>query len=137
MSNGDQLSIREIVEQARITRSGLALQESSLQDKIDDLDDLQWVRKLTKKEREQRKQLRTAQTNVRAAMVQLSFVTIRALDQSSEISRLINAFQSINLDLKKDIEDIEGAAEVALAIQNTMAQIAAIAANVARLVAPV
>ena len=137
MSNGNSESVSQIIEQARKVRSDMAQQESTIQDEIDDIDDIQWERPLTDAEREQRKQLRVAQTNVRAAMVQLSNVSVRALDQAPEISRLINAFEAINNDLTKDIEDIHEAAAVAEAIQNAVAQIADIAAKVAKLLAPV
>jgi hypothetical protein len=137
MSNGNSESVSQIIELARIVRSEMAQQETTIQDEIDDIDDIQWERPLTDAEREQRKQLRVAQTNVRAAMVQLSNVSVRALDQAPEISRLINAFEAINNDLTKDIEDIHEAAAVAEAIQNAVAQIADIAAKVAKLLAPV
>src|SRR5262245_50890016 len=91
-----------ILKNAEAARTLLTTQENALQRAINEIDDIEWLRPLTTDERNQRQKLRAGQTAVRAAQIELSFVTLRALDQTPEVQRLINAFKTINRDLKQE-----------------------------------
>lgn len=127
-------NIDQIVSDAVRVRADLAIQETRLQDEIDKIDDLEFTAPLTDQQRQKRQQLRAAQTSCRGAMVELSNVTITALDTSPEVKRLINAFQSISKDLDDDLTklgDLAQAADTVAQIIGALAQIAAKLATIA------
>jgi hypothetical protein len=128
-----QSDINQIVAEAAKVQTDLEAQEARLEDEIDKIDNLESTAPLTDQQRLQRKQLRAAQTSCRAAMVELSNVTLTVLDNSPEVKRLINSFQSINKDLEGDLKQLGDLAQAA----NTVAQIVGALAQVAAKLATV
>lgn len=124
-----------ILKNADAARTLLATQENALQRAINEFDDIEWLRTLTTDERNQRQKLRAGQTAVRAAQIELSFVTLRALDQTPEVQRLINAFKTINKDLKQQLERLKSIAEIAQTVARVVDVITKIAADLAKLLA--
>ena len=120
-------SVQQVLVKADAARALLTKQEVDLQGEINAIDDIEWDRPLTAEERSRRQQRRSAQTAVRAAKIELSFITLRALDQSPEVQRLINAFRSINQDLKQELDQLKsiaGYAETAAKVIDAMTEIA-------------
>ena len=108
--------IKTIMETTAAARALLSAKNLEIQQQIDAIDDIEWDRPLNATEIKQRKDKRASQTALRAASIELSFVTLRALNESSEVIRLTNAFQSINRDLKKDLDRLN---EIGQAAQRT------------------
>ena len=130
MANGR--SLEQIIKDAEAAHKTLAEREQSIQREINALDDVEWDRPLNKTEQEKRRQLRTAQDNTRAAKTELSFVTLGALNQSSEVQRLVNAFKGINADLKSDLKRLEKIEKVAAATVKSIAAIEKVAQELAK-----
>lgn len=135
MPDDRQDTIDQIIKDRDAAHDQLATTEASLQRKINDVDDIEWTRPLTADERDNRKRLRDAQTATRSAMVELSFVTLQAMDQSSEVQRLVNAFQSINAELKSATDRVNKIANIAATTEKVISAIAQIAAQLAKFAA--
>jgi hypothetical protein len=127
--------IADIVAAADAARAGLGAQEAALQAEIQAVDDIVFQRPLTAAEGAKRQDLRAAQTACRAAQVELSFVTLQALDQSTEVTRLINAFKSVNQNLADAHQKLEKISAVAKEIEAGAAAVAQVAGQLVALAA--
>lgn len=125
-------TIKEIVADSDAVHAELAQQEAALQTEIGNIDDIEWERPLNDAERQQRKDLRAALTDCRAAMIEMSFVTLRALDQAPEVKRLANALKSINAELKDSLKRVEKIASIAKTIPKVLAGIEKVAGKLAK-----
>jgi hypothetical protein len=127
--------IRTVLQKAETARALLSQKEEELQREIDQIDDIEWDRPLTDAERGRRKEKRAAQTATRAAKIELSFITLRALDQHPEVLRLVNAFRSINQDLGHELGRLNEIAEAAATTAKVLDALADFAADLAKLLA--
>jgi hypothetical protein len=127
--------IKIVLAKAEKARALLAAKELDLQREIDDIDDIEWDRPLNAAEQKRRKEKRAAQTAVRAAKIEASFITLRALNETPEVQRLINAFQSINRDLKKEFDRLQEIAKAAERTAKVIDALADLAADLAKLLA--
>lgn len=127
--------IDKVLESAEKARGLLSMKNLEIQREIDAIDDIEWDRPLNATELKQRKEKRAAQTAVRAAQIELSFVTLRALDESTEVQRLTNAFRSINRDLKKDLDKLNEIGKAAERTAKIVDALVDLATDIAKLLA--
>lgn len=127
--------IKEIVANARIARDGMLETDRKLDEGIIAIDEIAWSRELRASERSERARLRAAQTACRAAQIELSFVTIQALDQSQEVNRLINAIGAANKDVKEALEKVKNIVKITQGIAKVTAALEKVAIGLAGLVA--
>lgn len=127
--------IKTVLQKAEAARTLLSKKEEELQRDIDQIDDIEWDRPLTAPERSRRLELRAAQTATRAAKIELSFITLRALDQNPEVLRLINAFRSINQDLSHELGRLNEIATAAATTAKVIDALADFATDLAKLLA--
>ena len=127
--------IDKVLENAEKARGLLSMKNLEIQREIDAIDDIEWDRPLNATEVKQRKEKRAAQTAVRAAQIELSFVTLRALNESTEVQRLTNAFRSINRDLKKDLDKLNEIGKAAERTAKIVDALVDLATDIAKLLA--
>ena len=127
--------IDKVLESAEKARGLLSMKNLEIQREIDAIDDIEWDRPLNATELKQRKEKRAAQTAVRAAQIELSFVTLRALNESTEVQRLTNAFRSINRDLKKDLDKLNEIGKAAERTAKIVDALVDLATDIAKLLA--
>jgi hypothetical protein len=127
--------IDKVLESAEKARGLLSMKNLEIQREIDAIDDIEWDRPLNATEVKQRKEKRAAQTAVRAAQIELSFVTLRALNESTEVQRLTNAFRSINRDLKKDLDKLNEIGKAAERTAKIVDALVDLATDIAKLLA--
>ena len=137
-ANGD-LTLDAIVASAAEARKQLGKLEHRLQGGIDDIDFVAFAenRPLTKEERAQRTQLRASQTEVRDAFVQLAFVTLQRLDNSSEILSLNKRMQAIHKNLSDDLEALKKMERLANTLAKVSDSVAQVVAKIAEKAADV
>lgn len=95
-----------ILDASRAARDKLTVYDHALQDEISDLDDIAFKRELTTNERSKRDKLRAAQANCHHAMVELSFATAAALDNTPEVQRMRNEMATIRSSIAADQKKI-------------------------------
>jgi hypothetical protein len=127
--------IDKVLENAEKARGLLSMKNLEIQREIDAIDDIEWDRPLNATEVKQRKEKRAAQTAVRAAQIELSFVTLRALNESTEVQRLTNAFRSINRELKKDLDKLNEIGKAAERTAKIVDALVDLATDIAKLLA--
>ncbi|MFM9845023.1 MAG: hypothetical protein ACKVOI_18835 [Dongiaceae bacterium] len=127
--------IDKVLENAEKARGLLAMKNLEIQQQIDAIDDIEWDRPLNATEAKQRKEKRMAQSAIAAAKIELGFVTLRALNETSEVQRLTNAFRSINRDLKKDLDRLNEIGKAAERTARIVDALVDIATDIARLLA--
>ncbi len=126
----DPESAHAIIASATDARRTLSDFERQLQNGIDDIDFAAFrdSRSLTAEEKARRKQLRASQTEAREASVELTFATVRRLDESGEVAHLKRRMEQINFGLRDDLEElkeIEGFAETAAKVADSIADVVA------------
>lgn len=89
-----------IVTTAKAQVDALKAIESQFDAKINAIKNAEWDRPLTPAQLKQISGLRTDEAAVEAAIEELCYVTMGALDKSDEITRLANALTGVVKDLK-------------------------------------
>ena len=89
-----------IVNTAKAQVDALKAVESQFDAKINAIKDAEWDKPLTAAQLKQISDLRTQEAAVEAAIEELCYVTMGALDKSDEITRLANALGGVVKDLK-------------------------------------
>ncbi len=137
MANGE--SVDDIVRSAQAARRDLSDLEHELQTGIDSIDSaaFQQGRDLTAAETAKRTQLRASQAEVRDAFIQLAFVTVSRLDDSTEVAALSARMQGINSGLADDLARLKRIAQFAETAAKVVDGVANVAAQVAKLAAAV
>ena len=130
----DSPTAQEILDSADDAQRKLAAQEKTLQKEIQNIDDIEFDHPLTDEEKRLRENLRTAQTQCRAGMVELAFVTLEALDDSAEVQNLASAFKTINADLKTALDRVKHLASIAATAQQVVDAVAKVATQLAKFV---
>lgn len=130
----DSPTAHEILDSADDAQRKLASQEKTLQTEIQNIDDIEFDHPLTDEEKKLRENLRTAQTQCRAGMAELAFVTLEALDNSAEVQNLANAFKTINADLKTALDRVKHLASIAATAQQVVDAVAKVATQLAKFV---
>ena len=96
-------SINEILENCDAARAGLAAVQLQIQAKYNDLLDGGYDRDLTKDEVAQLATLNNAMGAIYAEDSELALMTVRALNESAEVTRLNRTLTAINGDLKSKL----------------------------------
>jgi hypothetical protein len=90
--------------------------ETAITQEIAAIKDKEWTQPLSQQDLSQISILRAADSSVLAALEELSYVTMAALDKSDELNRIRNAIDGVIKDLNKQKSTIEKIAKVATAI---------------------
>jgi hypothetical protein len=132
MAKGE--SIQDIVAAAQAARRNLSDLEQRLQSEIDkiDFDAFENGRDLTEEETGRRTQLRASQSEVRDAFIELAFVTVSRLDESTEVATLSARMDRINRGLSDDLARLKQIAEFAKTVAKVANGVAKVAAQIAK-----
>lgn len=110
---------QEIADSADAEFASLQVMDRAIGSQIKVIKDKEWAGPLSNQDRADLQQLREAKAAILAAMEELSFVTVGALDKTQEVKRLANAIRATRQTLEGELQDIQHIAQVA----NTIATI--------------
>ena len=99
-------SHQEIFDSARKRISELQTIESQLEHEVATIKDQEFDHPLSESDSDRIIDLRSAKANIRSAIDELAFVTVKALDTTDELKRIRNAIAGAIKDLKKTADRI-------------------------------
>jgi methyl-accepting chemotaxis protein len=106
-------SHQQIFDDAQKRISDLHLADVKINVEINTIKDHEFDRPLTPSERARIVELRTSKASIAAAVEELSFVTMAALDTTDELKRINNAIAGVVKDLRSTVKRIEKIGQVA------------------------
>jgi hypothetical protein len=113
-------SHQEIFDSAQAQISGLQTIELKLNIAINAIKDKEWNGPLSAKDRERLADLRLDKGSILAAIEELAFVTMEALDKTDELKRINNAIAGVVKDLRSTAQRIERIGEIADTIKEVL-----------------
>ena len=126
-------SHQEIFDDAQKRISELQAVEFQLEREVVSIKDTEFDHPLTDSDRDRVIDLRSAQANVRSAIDELAFVTLKALDTTDELKRINNALVGAVKDLKKTADRIVKIGMVADTIRQVLGGVEKIGKKIAKL----
>ena len=112
-------SHQEIFDSARKRISELQTIEFQLEREVVTIKDQEFDHPLSESDSDRIIDLRSAKANIRSAIDELAFVTLKALETTDELKRIRNAIAGAVKDLKKTVDRIAKIGKVA----NTITQV--------------
>lgn len=112
-------SHQEIFDTAQKRISELQAVEFQLEREVVTIKDQEFDHPLSESDSDRIIDLRSAKANIRSAIDELAFVTVKALDTTDELKRIRNAIAGAVKDLKKTVDRIAKIGKVA----NTITQV--------------
>jgi hypothetical protein len=112
-------SHQEIFDDAQKRISELQSVEFQLEREVVTIKDQEFDHPLSESDSDRIIDLRSAKANIRSAIDELAFVTVKALDTTDELKRIRNAIAGATKDLKKTVDRIAKIGKVA----NTITQV--------------
>ena len=110
---------QEIFDTAQKRISELQAVEFQLEREVVTIKDQEFDHPLSESDSDRIIELRSAKANIRSAIDELAFVTVKALDTTDELKRIRNAIAGAVKDLKKTVDRIAKIGKVA----NTITQV--------------
>lgn len=110
---------QEIFDTAQKRISELQAVEFQLEREVVTIKDQEFDHPLSESDSDRIIDLRSAKANIRSAIDELAFVTVKALDTTDELKRIRNAIAGAVKDLKKTVDRIAKIGKVA----NTITQV--------------
>lgn len=110
----------EIVAEADAQIAALQTTERATNREINAIKDIEWDRPLTAEERKRVDDLRAMRAAALAAIEEISFVTMAALDKADEVRRIRNAVAGVIADLQDKKKRIDRIGQIATKVGNVI-----------------
>jgi hypothetical protein len=110
----------EIVAEADAQIAALQTTERATNREINAIKDIEWDRPLTAEERKRVDDLRAMRAATLAAIEEISFITMAALDKADEVKRIRNAVAGVIADLKDKKKRIDRIGQIATKVGNVI-----------------
>jgi hypothetical protein len=126
-------SHQEIFEDAQKRISELQAVEFQLEREVVTIKDQEFDHPLTDNDRDRVIDLRSAKANIRSAIDELAFVTLKALETTDELKRIRNAIAGAVKDLKKTADRIARIGMIADTITRILGGVETLAKRIEKL----
>lgn len=126
-------SHQEIFDNAQKRISELQAVEFQLEREVVTIKDQEFDHPLSESDRDRVIDLRSAKANIRSAIDELAFVTLKALDTTDELKRIRNAIAGAVKDLKRTADRIAKIGKVADTIKGVLGGVEKIGKQIEKL----